>query len=180
MRKGLTLIELLVSVSAIAIVATLIAQVFFTTIKVNRATISGQEIKQNGEFALDFIERTIRSSREYAFTCDLGATSTESAAFVNPDLGVTTIKCVSDGTAARIASVSANGTSYLTANSMTLSSSGDASCTYSTLLFSCDALNGTGPIAVNFTLIAKGVGVDPSNPEYQKFETSVQSRNVVQ
>ena len=170
--------ELLVSVSAIAIIGTLIAQVFLTTTKVNRNSVTTQEIKQNGAFAIDTIERMVRNSRDWAYSCDIDASSTKSAAIVNPDLTVTTITCMSDGTAARIATVSASGSVfYITGNTMTLSNSGGTSCTDSSLTFSCAPLTGTGPLSIDFVLTAKGVGINPAKPDYLRFGTSVQSRN---
>lgn len=177
LSHGVTLLELLVSVSAIAIVTILIAQVFFTTTRVNRRNVTAQEIKANGDLALNVMERMARNSRALAFTCDLGESTTPSAAFVNPDLYTSRITCLSDGTSARVASVSADGTIYyLTGSTLTISATGDKTCADSTLTFSCDALSGTGPLSMEFTLRTLG-SYDPTGSTSATFATSVQSRN---
>lgn len=177
--RGMTLIELLVSVSAIAILSTLIVQVFFTTTRLNHKYMSSQDIKSSGDFALDVIERMVRNSHNFTSTCDPDqGPLTQTVTFVNPDLFTTTIKCMSDGNAARIASVSADElVSYLTGGSVTLSASGGTTCTDSTLTFSCDALSGTGPLSVTFSLRPLGTG-NPTDANTSTFTTSIQSRNM--
>ena len=178
--SGLSLLELLVSVSAIAVVSTLMAQVFFTTTKVNRTTIRTQDIKQNGDYALEVITRMVRNSHEFTYTCDPSQTKSETVSFVNPDLNSTTITCESNGGTARIASVSADGTTkaYLTGTTVTLSASGGSTCTDSTLAFSCDPVTSSGALTVSYTLTAIGAGVNPEAPEKLSFTTSVNSRNL--
>ena len=178
-KNGFTLLEILISVGVLAIVSTLIVQVLFTTTSVNRKTETFRDVKGTGEFALSVMERLVRNANANDTVCDVGQTSTASAAFRNADNETTTLICMADGTAARIASKSATGSVvYITGAGVTLSASGDKVCTDSTLTFSCPPVSGiTTPMTIEFSLgtLAK------NDPDFavsrRSFQTTVSLRN---
>ena len=152
-KSGFTLLEILVSVGILATVAILITQVLFTTTHVNKKTVILADIKQNGNFTLDVVSRMVRSAARIETSCD-GTVTTPSAQIRNADDTVTVLTCVSDGTVARIASVSGTGTvSYLSGGTVTLSASGRSDCSDSSLQFSCPPTSGIPrQMTITFTL----------------------------
>jgi prepilin-type N-terminal cleavage/methylation domain-containing protein len=130
-NKGFTLMEILVSVGILSIVATLLAQVLFTTVHVNKKTEILSNIKQDGNFALDVIGRMVRSAKS------IDVCANNDLEIRNPDNNVTTITCFSDGKAARVASVSGSGTVYLTGSTVTLDPGGTDVCANSYIQVSC-------------------------------------------
>src|SRR4030042_7212941 len=137
-QKGFTVMEILVSVGILAIVSTLIVRVMFTATHVNKKTGLVMDIKHNGNFALDVISRMVRSAKVINVSCAPGDETAPSVDITNPDNNITTLTCLSDGSAARIASVSGTGAiAYLSAANVTLSTSGGVTCSDSSLAFSC-------------------------------------------
>lgn len=172
--RGFTLLEILVSVGILAIVVPLLAQVLFTTTHVNKKNEIITNIKQDGNFALDVIGRMVRSAKSIDVCAggDLQITS--------PDNYTTTFTCVSDGNAARIASVSASWhpTMYLTSGNLTVSSSGGSTCTDSTLVFSCAPPVGIkNQAAVTFTLGKLGVSGNAYANGSASFQSTFGMRN---
>ncbi len=175
---GFTLMEILISVGVLAVVSTLIAQVLFTTTRVNKKVTTLSDVKSSGEFALGVVERLIRSAIAMETVCDTGAETTPSARLLGAGATTTTITCMSDGTAARIASVSATGAiSYLTDNSVTLNVTGTADCADSSLLFSCPASSGPSAVTINFSLGQIGEGGGKFETARSSFQSSVSLRN---
>jgi len=173
--NGFTLLEILISVGVLAIVSTLIAQVLFTTTRVNKKAEILREVKGNGEFAIDVFSRLARNAVAVETVCDIGADSTPAAVFRNADNRRTTIRCWSDGTAARIASVSAD-TVYISGANLTLSASGGSSCADSSLSFSCPVESGVvTPMVIQFSL---GTLAEAENEQVRSsFQTAVTVRN---
>ncbi len=172
--------EILISVGILAIVSTLLAQVLFTTTHVNKKTEILTDIKRDGNFALDIIDRMVRAASVIETPCTVGATSTPSAKIRNPDNNVTVFTCFSDGNAARIASKSAAGAVvYLTGAAITLSTSGGSSCADSSLSFSCPPASGAtqNQVAVTFTLGQIGVSASPYESGRSAFNSTVRMRN---
>ncbi len=177
MKNGFTLLEILISVGILAVATTLIVQVLFTTTRVNTKTGLVSDVKQNGEFALDSMERAIRASTSIPGFCELGATSTTSALITDANNNSITYACVSDGTAARIASVSSTGIRYLTSANVTISDSGSPGCDDSTLIFSCPDSNGiASPLTIRFTLVQLGATTSAFAAARSTFETTVSIR----
>lgn len=174
-RKGFTLIEILVSIGILAIIATLIAQVLFTTVHVNKKTEVLTDIKRDGNFALDVIGRMVRSAKSITTSC-----SPKELYITNPDNNVTTIACVSDGGAARIASESSVlPTAYLSSGNLTLSASGGVDCIDSTLAFSCPPADGSiqNQVIITFTLGQVGVAGSAYESGSAPFESTIRMRN---
>lgn len=171
-HKGFTLMEILISVGILAIVATLLSQVLFTTAHVNKKTEILTNIKQDGNFALDVIGRMVRSARSID-TCESNKLS-----ITNPDNNVTTIECFSDGNAARVASVSASHpTVYLTSSNLTLSDTGSPDCP-GLLTFSClPAAGSKNQVTVTFTLGRLGSAGSAYESGSSVFKSTVRMRN---
>jgi prepilin-type N-terminal cleavage/methylation domain-containing protein len=177
--RGFTLLEILISIGVLATVSTLIAQVLFTTTHVNKKTETLRDIKQNGEFTIDVIERLVRNANRLETVCDVDSVSTPAAIVRGADDRTTTLQCVSDGTVARIASVSATGSvSYLSGGNVTLSQSGGKSCDDSTLAFSCPPTTAIDePMTVNFSLTSPGASISAFEKSTTSFQTTVSLRN---
>jgi prepilin-type N-terminal cleavage/methylation domain-containing protein len=176
--KGFTLLEILISVGILAIVATLIVQVLFTVTHVNKKTELITDVKQNGNFSLDVIGRMVRSAKAVKTSCGGSETSASSAQITNPDNNVTTLECVSDGNAARIASISAAQTVYLSTGNVTVSTSGGKDCTDSSLAFSCPPASGIQTeISVSFTLGQVGVSASAYENNSASFQSTIGMRN---
>ena len=58
-RQGFTLMEILVAVSALAVMGVLLTQVFVTTIRTNTKNEISKEVKQNGDLAVSIMTRMI-------------------------------------------------------------------------------------------------------------------------
>ncbi len=184
-KKGFTLIEILISVSVLATVGVLIAQAFFTTTRSNTKTEILKDVKQNGDFAMDIMERMVHSAAGVTSVCQPGGTTAQSVTILNPDNGTTTFGCLYDATSSvtRIASTSALGSSqYLTSTNVTLGGSGPTPCTSSSLIFICTSgANQPPKIHIRFTLSQRwrqeGTPPDPFERGGASFQTSVSPRN---
>lgn len=178
-HSGFTLLEILISVGILATVAVLMTQVLFTTTHVNKKTELLNDIKQNGNFTLDVIGRMVRSAIDVETTCDTGPTATVAARIRSADGYETIFMCMSDGNVARIASVSATGAAtYLTGGNVTLSTSGAASCSDSSLSFSCPSASGVqSQLSITFTLGQPGIAGSTYENGSASFQSTVMLRN---
>lgn len=169
MRKksaGFTLIETLIVVFLIGIVLVAGGNIFFGIMKGSSKAEAEKEVKQNGAYALAVMERMIRNSRR-VMVCD-----TDSLEIENLDYGLTTFHQLGEN---RIASSSAEGDLYLTAENVEVSS----------LTFSCiyDPPSSSYPedlrrIGINFVLSPRGGTVEaPETFAEIEFQTSVSLRN---
>jgi prepilin-type N-terminal cleavage/methylation domain-containing protein len=176
---GFTLIEILITISIVGIIGILLAQVFFTTTKVNTKTELQKDIRQNGQFALDVMSRMIRSAIEVTSTCDTTGTQSTSIQITNPDGDMTTFECLYADSVSRIASTSASTgqSSYLTSKNVTL---GGTSCNDAdmTLLFTCQSGSSQTPfVTLQFDLMQKGAGTNQTEQANQSFQLGVNVRN---
>lgn len=173
MKKGFTLIELVVAVAIIALLGTVLVQALFTTTRSSTKVERLTDVKQSGEYALNMIERMVRNARELtADNCTSdGSASTPSVTITNPDGYKTTFICELNGVT-RIASTSASRpTQYLTSTSVKLG--GDA-CGADTLKFYCTSFDNTPrSLKVTFQLSQKGTPVDQFEKASTVFQTSV-------
>ena len=169
------MLEVLVSIGILAMVGTLIVQVFFTTTRANSKTEVQKNVKQNGDFAVEVMSRLIRSARSITTSCTAGGATTESVTFVNQNGGTTTLGCLLDGAVTRVASTSAGRTDYLTDKSLTI---GGAECTQDSLQFVCTAPAGQpAMVAITFRLSQKGTPQDQFEKATAAFQTTVAIRN---
>lgn len=172
--------EIIVSVSILGIVVPLLAQVLFTTTRVNKKNEIITNIKQDGAFALDIVSRMVRSAKSINVTCAVGDLTAASADITDSNNNVTTLACFSDGNAARIASTSGTTgeTVPLSAANVTLSPLGDADCAYSTLKFSCPPVgNVQNQVTVTFTLGQVGLSGSTFETTSSFFQSTFSLRN---
>ncbi|MCL4359667.1 prepilin-type N-terminal cleavage/methylation domain-containing protein [Patescibacteria group bacterium] len=174
-RSGFTLLEVVIATGIIALLSVVLVQTFITAARSNTKTELLKDIKQNGDFALGIMVRMIHNSTAVTSSCASGGTSLASLTISNPDSGKTTFVCSSDGTAARIASVSGTTTTYLTSNTVSL---GGANCSAATLAFVCTTVGGKPDhINVSFTLSQVGTAQSLFAAASDVFDTTVTVRN---
>lgn len=172
MKNGFTLMEILVSVGIIAIVGTVIAQSFFSMVRTNIKSELLNNIKQNGDFAVDVMSRMLHNAASVTTTCATTGTTTQSLAIQNSDGFTTTFSCVLDTNVARIASTSGSKTEYLTNRNVSLG----VDCT-NKLTFVCTSLpNQKTQVQVLFTLGQVGIPADQFEKASTAFQSTVISR----
>lgn len=175
---GFTLIEMIVSVAIIAVVGVALSQVFIATLRTNTKTELFKDVKQNAELALETMVRMIQNAKEVTSSCSIAGTNSTSITIVSEDDGETTFGCFLDGTNTRIASQSAQGTSYLTSSNVSL---GGDSCAGSTLAFTCFGAAGIPTsITISFDLAQVGTPQQAFEQASESFQTSATMRNVVE
>lgn len=172
MKKGFTLMEILVSVGIIAIVGVVVAQSFFSVVRTNVKSERINAVKQDGDVALDVMNRMIRNAVSVTSTCSAGGSTLSSLSIVNPDGLSTQFRCELDGTIARIASVGGTKTEYLTGSNVTLGSD----CT-GTLTFVCTSTTSQkSSIEILFTLSQAGTAPDQFEKASTAFQATVLTR----
>lgn len=177
-KNGFTLLEILIAVGILSTVAILLTQVLVATTHANKKTELVQRVKESGSFSLDVIARIVRAGSSLATVCDAGETSTAAAVIRTIDNYEITLMCLSDGNAARIASVSGGTVSYLSSGDLTLSASGATDCADSSLAFSCPSVPGVAtPLTVTFTLRQPGVAGSAYEEARASFHGTVNVRN---
>lgn len=174
-QNAFTLIEILVSVAIIAVLASVVTQSLFTTVRTNTKSEISKDVKQSGDFAIDTLARTIQNARQVTSACEIDGTGSTEITIMGNDGGLTTMGCVQDGSATRIASVSAAGTSYLTGNSTTL---GGDICAASSLQFKCTGVPGLPQkVEISFNLAQLGTPVDQFEKASGSFSSTTVLRN---
>lgn len=174
-KKGFTLLEMVVSISIVALVAVVLSQIFIVTLRTNAKTEISKDMKQNGELALESMVRMIQRAKSIATTCASSGTTVQSLTIVNNDDGETTYGCVADGTAMRLASSSASATKYLTSSNVTL---GGTTCSESTLEFVCYGAAGLpGSVTISFQLSHSGMSFVSFEQSSESFQTTATMRN---
>ena len=171
MKKGFTLLEILITVGIAGVMGILITQVFFTTARTNSKTEILKDVKQNGEYALGIMERMIRNSLQVSSACGaLGSTLSE-IDILNPNGDTTTFACLVDGSVTRIASTSGTGaTQFLTSSNVTI---GNDPCT-----FVCTASVDRGSeVTISFSLSQAGSSLEAFETASVFFQTTASSRN---
>jgi prepilin-type N-terminal cleavage/methylation domain-containing protein len=184
-RRGFTLLETLVAISAIASVGVLIAQVFFTTTRSNTKTELMKEVKQNGDYAMELMTRMIRNSIAVNSSCSTTGTPLDMLEIKNADGNMTQFGCFLDSSVTpsitRIASVSAT-TNKRDALSSTGVSLGGTSCidvaSIPTLQFTCTSFIDQPPrIQIRFSLSQRGTPADQFEKASISFQSTVSPRN---
>jgi prepilin-type N-terminal cleavage/methylation domain-containing protein len=187
-NKGFTLIELLVVAGIFSIVSVVIVQVFFTVMRTNNKTNVFRDIKQNGDRAVEIMTRLVQNASSInltAVSCPERGTSgpvLSEIVLTNADNGVTTLKCVEsevDGVlVARIASVSASQTIFLTGTNVSLGTALANTCDNNVLSFSCNSVNSVPSfITISYILRQKNKASDIEGSTTSVFQTTVTLRN---
>jgi len=190
-RKGFTLLELLVVAVILTLLSVVIAQVFFSTMRTNSKTEALRDVKGNGDRALEVITRLVQNAESIELP-ELPAACAAYPAVGDPideitlknaDEGETKLECVADGVngIARIASTSAlPQTVYLTSANVTLidPTLTTNACTNHALSFTCSSVGGTPSyVTVSFTLRQKNSYASVVDSGSATFQTTVTLRN---
>lgn len=170
MKKGFTLIEMLVSAGIMALLSVVITQIFVATTRNSTKTDVLTDVRQNGNYALGVMERMIRSAKSVT-VC--GVTPTSSIEITNEDNLQTTFTCVLDGDSgvSRIASDSGTifGIEYLTNNNFTVGSCAS--------VFTCISGANYPSVAISFQLQQKSASASQYEKATETFITRVTLRN---
>ncbi|MFZ5366307.1 MAG: PilW family protein [Patescibacteria group bacterium] len=160
-QNGFTLVEILVVVFLLGIIVIVGSNLFFSILKgASKAEIE-KEVKQNGDYAMNVMERMVRNAQEILQNSD-GQTCESSMNKIkikNPDGGETEFAF----TGTRIASSGA----YLTSENTALFSGA----------FSCDQTRTPPVVTISFTLSQAGTKERPEEKAQASFSTTVSLRS---
>jgi len=148
-EKGLSLIEILISVAVLAVISTTILVIVVTTLRSSTKTLVVAEVKQNGETAVAIISDFVRRADSLVSACN-GVP--QDFFEVEANDGQTTRFFCDEG---RIASQSALSTIYLTSEKVSCSS----------FVFSCSESGGYPLVEFSFLL-------SPTHPDYADQESN--------
>lgn len=166
-QKGFTLLELLITTSVTALLMLAVSSLFITFLATAYKSRISQNLRESGGNANRQIVDMLRSANEITSPCT--SSPLNYVSLIGADGLTTTIREEND----QIASVSANGTSYLTESS-------DLSEDYvQSLLFTCyPTQEGKKYIEINFNLRVGG-GEAENNPRATRlnFGSGVVTRN---
>jgi len=176
---GFTLLELLVSAAVLSLISVIIAQVLFTTVRLNTKTEQIKEMKQSGVTVMETMKRMIQNSLGVVL-CD--GTSQSDLTIRNLDGGETTFSCKGDDTYAtltyRIASTSSilATDAFLSSGNVSLVGSNDeAGCS---LQFTCTTLGVNGSsVVINFRMRQKNSQTGIFEGSSEVFQSVATTRN---
>ena len=168
--RGFTLIEILVALGIFVIILVVGSNMFFTILKSSSKTKVLTEVKQNGDYAINVMERMIRNAKEIVENTEATplrcASEMSKLKITNPSGDTTEF----DLTGPRIASNLGN---YLTSDAVEI----DAT---QSNRFDCTAgVPGTSPdvVTINFILKQAGTVSRPEEEASVSFQTTVTLRN---
>jgi len=181
MKKGFTLIEVLISIGILSVISLVLSQSFLSTTRGSMKSEIQSSVKQSGDFAVKTMEQMIRQASSISpATCT--SLPLKTLELNNPDGGVTTFRClyVNPPGITRIASVSGlvnPVTYYLTSSDVTLGGTG-CNAAAMTLSFTCTAGPGIpDKVLINFTLSQAGTAHSQAEAARTSFQTTVNVRN---
>ncbi len=168
-NSGFTLIEVLMVVLLLGLIVIVGGNLFFSVMKGASKTEVTKEVKQNGDYALGVIERTLRNAKEIVQNSDGQiCTSPMYKIKVKTTAGVDTeFSCVVEDGVAKITSTSG----LLTGKNVSLGTACPG-----TLSFSCDATINPSKVTVSFTLSQQGADVRQEEKAQIPFQTTVTLR----
>ncbi len=177
MKRGFTIIEVLVTIVIVAMLGIVIVQSFITTITTSTKTELIKDVKQSGDYVLEMISRRVRNADT------LDCTTANEIRTVNQDNSQSRFYSILNSGVCRIAEeytdpVGAVTTNYLSADNLT---AGDVSGCSTYLSVSCTMIASQyAKAAVSFSLQQKpAAGLKLYEQAAQKFETTISLRNVV-
>lgn len=171
----MTLIEVLVATAVLGGMAIILSQIFFSVTHTNTKTELNKEVKQNGEFALEIIERQIRNARKITSACTALGVPDSSITIENPDETSSTVGCVTDNEKTRLAIITSGVTNYLTSPSVTL---GGTTCEESSVEMICrTGTDSPSSVEISFGLVQAGIAQTRYEEAQISFQTTVQLRN---
>lgn len=184
MKKGFTLVEILVSIAALGLISVALSQSFAAITRANTKADLVKDIKQSGDFANRRLEQMIRESVSIG-DCS-GGTSKE-LTLINRDSYQTILRCQwdDDNKIARLASVSGTQEDppidYLTGTNVTLGGATSCDDAEMSLVFTCSNISGDlNSVQVYYSLFQAsqipGQG-NRSQQAHADFQTTINTRN---
>lgn len=158
---GFTLIEVLMVVFLLGIIVIIGSNLFFSILKgASKAEIE-KEVKQNGDYAMNVMERMIRNGQE-----------------ILPNSEVPSQTCTSPMTKIKIKNPDGKDTEFsfssnqIASNGASLTS-GNVALVPDSFSFSCDSSKTPPIVTVSFDLSQKGTGLRPEEKAQVHFQTTV-------
>jgi prepilin-type N-terminal cleavage/methylation domain-containing protein len=172
-KQAFTLIEILVTVSILAILSLLIVQSLFTSLRNNTKAEIMKDLKQNGDNAMQTIVRMIQNADSVA------CTSGNVLSVTGSDANVTVIDTYTAGDVCRLRSTFSPSPTPLTLTSLNISMKPTDSGNCATaILFTCESEDTiVTKVNIAFTLVQKGAPEDAIDKAEQTFQSSAVVRN---
>lgn len=177
-KKGFSLIELLVGIAIIITATTVVLSIIVSTFRISSKSTSNSVVRQNGNYAVSQISRTLQFAEVFEGAGNLKADGLVHYDSVCPDSGINEyhylkvayggidkeISCTDSG-------VKINNASSIDSNKLTV--------VPGTCKFTCTQENSAlGPIiGINFDLVLGGTGAVPEKSARVNFSTTVKMRN---
>jgi len=187
MQKGFTLLELLITAGILSLVSVVITQIFVNTMRSNTKTETLKDVKQNGDFAMEAMTRLFQNAVSVTMTCTEKGEPTEitqTAELTDVWGSKTTLQCIVDSDAARIASVSGSISgarfSFLTSKNVSLvnKTTGVLECSADSFSFICTADGGKpASISIQFKLRQRNTAPSVYDQGEGTFQSNVFLRN---
>lgn len=172
MNKGFTFIEIIVALAIVALASTVLGKGFFSIITSNQRLSVNSAIKQNGEYALSVLERSLREAYTIESTC---------FGVIQPSISVrsddgkrTTFECASDDAGTFLASTTDGVVSRITSSDVSFG----IDCDERPITFTCSTdTRGRHLVSLSFALYQPDNLVDNPDVLSQIFSTFVTMRN---
>lgn len=170
MKKGFTLVELLVVLAIFLTVGGVIISVLYISLRGSNKAEVVTSIKQNGDFALSQMVKSIRFA---------GSLNSPSSCVPSQSASSITITSISDG-AQTTYSCPANANDPITSNSAALVDTNAVSVSNCSFVCSQATVNDPPRVTIQFTLSAKTTNALQENTTSLPFQSSVILRNTAQ
>jgi len=159
--RGLTLIEVLVMVTILALMGVVATGIFFTVLRTSTRTNTETKVKQKGQFALSVMEKMIRGARSIENASSFCDDTEQTAITIGSyDGGTTEFLCGED-------QISSN--SAILVSGLTVDCSQFVRCVFGE--------NAVPKVIVNFTLSTGTATSLPFQKSTENFQTTVSLRN---
>lgn len=165
-RQGFTLIEILVTISIVAMVGVIASSTLFSLFRGASKSEILKEVKQNGEFALSTMEQKVRNAT--SVTC-FNSFSKYGISVVNQDGTTTLFECDTSNN-----TLTQDGNSLIN-TSIAGSAIKLKTCTAS--MFTCTPPGDPTSIIIQFDLEQANAGANTAETATSHFQTSVTLRN---
>lgn len=169
--KGFTLIETVVVIFLFSSLGLISTNILGTILKTTTKASLDKELKQNGDYAINFMERSIRNAKKVN-PCN---TSSSTLTLENQNGSITVFECLNQDSVAKIASTSGTVVNSLTSSSVTVGSVG-GNCSTSSLIFTCSNQTPQS-VGISFTLKQSRIGGRAEEQSSAFFQSTVGLRN---
>jgi prepilin-type N-terminal cleavage/methylation domain-containing protein len=168
-NSGFTLIEILIVIFLFSLITMTGSNLLFSILKTTSKAQIEKEIKQNGNYAISVMEKSIRNARGIDTTGCVA--NQKQLTITNQDGSQTLFRCFDNESVAKIASDS----SPLTNANVTVGTPGQL-CTSSSLTFECQSTSFPPLVKISFTLKQAKANPSVENQASVFFQTTVSLR----